>query len=62
MNKEDYIKKMEDFTRENKFKELQMNPMEKYQKQPSDAVKKSTKVIKEEYRPKMNILNAKSPL
>jgi hypothetical protein len=62
MTKEDYIKKTEDFIRDNNFRELQRDPTEKYQKELTDAVKKCTKVITEECRPKMNILNSKAPV
>ena len=62
LGKEEYIKKTEDFIKENNFKELKKDPTQKYQRELSDVVKRCTRVIPEECRQKMNILNSKAPV
>jgi predicted GIY-YIG superfamily endonuclease len=62
MGKEDYIKKTEEFIKENNFKELPRDPTERYQKELTDIVKKCPKVIPEDCRLKMNINNSKAPV
>lgn len=62
LGKEDYIKKTENFIKENNFKELAKDPTEKYKKELTETIKKCTKVIPEDYRQKMNIANSKAPV